>query len=72
MSLMLMLDEEMANAADAMAPHKNFLDPNNPRSVTNVASIPKPVSSTTACWISDLTTRIPTPDQLAFTAALAE
>ena len=72
MSLMLMLDEEMADAADALAPHKSFLDVNNPRSVTSAASIPKPVSSTTACWIADQTTRIPTNEQLEFTAALAD
>jgi hypothetical protein len=72
MSIMLMLDEAMSKAADAMAPHKSFLDPNNPRSVTSVASIPKPVSSTIASWISDTTTRVPTPEQLAFTQSLAQ
>ena len=69
---MLMLDEEMSDFANAMAPHKNFLDPNNPRSVTNVASIPKPVSSTIGSWVSDVTTRTPTNEQLEFTRMLAE
>ena len=67
-----MLDEEMADAADALAPHKSFLDVNNPRSVTSAASIPKPVSSTISCYISDTSTRIPTQEQLEFTAALAD
>ena len=67
-----MLDEEMADAADALAPHKSFLDVNNPRSVTSAASIPKPVSSTMQNWIGDTITRIPTQEQLEFTAALAD
>ena len=72
MSLMLMLDEEMADAADALAPHKSFLDVNNPRSVTSAASIPKPVISSISHWVSSQALRTPTQEQLEFTAALAD
>ena len=72
MSIMLMLDQEMSRATDAMAPHKSFLDPNNVRSVTAAASIPKPVGSTIGNWLVDNTTRIPTEEQIAFTNSLSE
>lgn len=52
MSLMLMLDNFMADQIEALAPHKNILDPNQPRGLTNVADMPKPVASTINNWIS--------------------
>jgi hypothetical protein len=51
MSLQLMLDNHMSRAAEALAPHKNILDPNQPRNLTNVAEIPKPVASTISSWM---------------------
>jgi hypothetical protein len=71
MSLMLMLDNVMSEEAEALAPHRNILDPNNPRSLTNVADMSKPVASTINCW---MTTDMPLsndPRKQAFLASLA-
>ena len=72
MSLMLVLDNEMGDQIKPLAPHKNILDPNKPRSLTNVAEIPKPVASTISSWM--MTPSIPTndPAKLAFLAELAD
>ena len=71
MSVMLMLDQETSRATDALAPHKSMLDPNDPRSFTSNASIPKPVSSTISSYLADTITRIPNQEQLDFTKSLA-
>ena len=49
---MLMLDNYMSDAIEALAPHKNMVDPNKPRTLTGVASIPKPVASTIIAWLT--------------------
>lgn len=71
MSLMLMLDNMMSNEAEALAPHKNMIDPNQPRSLTSVAEIPKPVASTISSWMSTETLFIPDPTKQAFMTSLA-
>ena len=51
MSLMLALDNEQSDILEALAPHKNMYDANRPRTLTNVAEMPKPVASTITSWI---------------------
>ena len=72
MSLMLMLDNEMNDQIQDIAPHKNMLDPNNPRQLTNVARFPKPVAGTVANWVSGVD-RVPSnnPDKIRFLESLA-
>lgn len=71
MSLMLMLDNAMSRAAEALAPHKNMIDPNKPRSLTNVAELPKPVSSTIGAWMMTPTPPSNEPAKQKFLAQLA-
>ena len=71
MSVMLMLDDETSKATDFMAPHKNILDPNEPRALTSNASIPKPVSSTIANYLSNRDIRPQTKEQSDFLNSLA-
>lgn len=52
MSLMLMLDNQMSDQIEALAPHKNVIDINNPRTLTGAATMPKPVASTISNWIA--------------------
>lgn len=62
----------MAQQIQPLAPHKNIMDPNQPRSLTNVATIPKPVASTISSWM--MTPTIPTNDpvKIAFMASLMD
>lgn len=54
MNLVLLLDNDSADKADAnLAPHKNMLEINSPRELTNVARHPKPVASTIAHWLDN-------------------
>lgn len=63
----------MAAGAEALAPHKNILDPNQPRSLTNVATMPKPVASTISCWMSHATSDVSNdPVKRAFMESLAD
>ena len=52
MSLMLALDNEQGELLEAVAPHKNMYDANQPRKLTNVATIPAPVASTISSWMN--------------------
>jgi len=71
MSLMLTLDNVMSEQTEGLAPHKNILDPNKPRSLTSVANIPKPVASTISSWMSTPTVPTNDPKKQAFLASLA-
>ncbi len=51
MTMMFMLDNTMSRAVEALAPHKNMVDPNKPRTLTGVASMPKPVASSIIHWL---------------------
>jgi hypothetical protein len=51
MNLTLCLDNETANQAEPLSPHKNLLDIHNPRKLSGIAAIPKPVVSTIAHWL---------------------
>lgn len=51
MNLTLCLDNETADQAEPLAPHKNLLDIHNPRKLSGIAGIPKPVVSTIAHWL---------------------
>lgn len=72
MSLMLALDNYMTEELNALAPHRNILDTNKPRSLTSAASFPKPVSATINSWM--MCPRPPVTDQnkLAFMAELSD
>lgn len=74
MALMLMLDNYMSDQIEALAPHKNMLDPNKPRTLTSVASMPKPVASTISNWMTgfDRTPDQVLPHQEAFMNMLAD
>ena len=71
MSLMLMLDNDMGDEIHTLAPHRNVLDPNSPRSLTGVASIPKPVASTISAWLSRRDPPTPTQENSRFLMELA-
>ena len=71
MSYMLMLDNTMTDQIEALAPHKNIFDPNNPRSLTNAASMPSPVASTISSWIGQKRHVVTDPDKIKFLEALA-
>lgn len=66
-----MNDTYMSDQISALAPHKSFLDPNKPRSVTSVASIPKPVASTISSWIAAKEPYNNSPEDLAFLQSLS-
>jgi hypothetical protein len=51
MNLILANDNKTAKDIETLAPHKNMFDLNNPRALSNVASIPKPVISTISNWM---------------------
>lgn len=69
---MLAADNDMGDAIADLAPHKNFLDPNNPRTVSNVATMPKPVASTISNYLSNRKGKKPSePARAAFMLALA-
>ena len=66
-----MLDNDMSDQTADLAPHKNILDPNNPRTLTGAASMPKPVASTISNYIRMDRTNPPNANQIAFLEALA-
>lgn len=68
---MLMVDNYMSDQISALAPHKNMLDPNNPRALTDVASIPKPVASTISNFLATPRVISSDPAKRAFLEALA-
>lgn len=59
MSIMLVLDEKMSQAMNAFAPHKNVPDLLEPRKLSDVASITKPV----VAMISSVVGEKPTGDE---------
>lgn len=65
-----MLDNVMSEEAEALAPHKNILDPNQPKSLTNVAEMSKPVASTISSWMSETTPPSNDPRKLEFMLSL--
>lgn len=66
-----MLDNDMSEQIEALAPHKNMIDPNNPRSLTGVASIPKPVASTISAWLAHPRIKPVDPEKQKFLESLA-
>lgn len=71
MSLMLVPDNELADLMEPLAPHGSILDPNNPRSLTNVAKIPNPVASTISSWMKAPRPITDDPRKIAFLESLA-
>ncbi len=68
---MLMLDNTMSDQIEALAPHKNIFDPNNPRTLTNAASMPSPVASTISSWIGYARPTVNDRTKIQFLEALA-
>jgi hypothetical protein len=66
MSVVLALDKFTSNLLEDIAPHKNMLSLNKPRSITDNARFPKPVASTVANWIHSKETNECTYHQLDF------
>lgn len=52
MNIFSLIDQHMADQAEALAPHKNMIDINERRKLSGVAAIPKPVVSTIANWLA--------------------
>lgn len=51
MAAALALDQRTTRALErGLAPHKSVIDPNRPRTLTGMASYPKPVAATLAHW----------------------
>lgn len=73
MNLILALDNKTAKDLEHLAPHKNCLDLNKPRSLSAAASLPKPVASTIARWMHHNDNGAPiAPHKLAFLESVAE
>lgn len=51
MNIVLSLDNKTTDELQHLAPHKNMIDLDNPRSLTSAAKIPKPVASTISNWL---------------------
>ena len=51
MNLILALDNVTSDQLEALSPHKNMYDLNSPRTLSNSASLPKPVVSTISNWV---------------------
>lgn len=51
MNLTLCLDNVTADQAEPLAPHKNIMDIHDPRKLSGIAAIPKPVVSTISNWL---------------------
>lgn len=51
MNIILALDNVTSEQLETLAPHKNMYDLNVPRTLSNAASLPKPVISTISNWI---------------------
>lgn len=71
MALMLVPDNEHGRMLEALAIWKNMYDPNKPRSLTDVATIPKPPACTFSHWITYPRETPPAPEQVAFLRSLA-
>lgn len=71
MAMMMVPDNEKGRDLEALAPHKNMYDPNKPRSLTAVATIPKPPACTFSHWITYPREAPPGPEKIAFLRSLA-
>jgi hypothetical protein len=72
MTVILMLDNKMSEAIQALAPHKNMLDPDRPLELTNVAAVPKTQASNLSNWMRGTDRNsIQTPDQKSYLEQLA-
>jgi hypothetical protein len=71
MNMVLALDNSVAKDMESLAPHKNMLDLNQPRSLSSAASIPKPVASTISRWLCDNDAVAFDPQKQAFLESLA-
>lgn len=71
MNLTLCLDNDTADQAEPLAPHKNIMDIHNPRKLSGIAAIPKQVVSTIANWLHNDEVEVYTAEQIAFTNSLA-
>jgi hypothetical protein len=71
MNIVLALDNATAHELENLAPHKNCLDINRPRTLSNAASLPTPVASTIANWMSFPAELEQDPVKLDFLRAMA-
>ena len=69
---MLMLENDLSDEIEALDGHKTVFDPNNPRSLTNAASMPAPVASTISAWIGYPRVLSNDPAKIAFLTSLAD
>lgn len=49
--IILMLDDKLTSAVAPLQLHKNIFDPNKPRTISDVPSLPKPVVANIIQWI---------------------
>jgi hypothetical protein len=71
MNLTLCLDNDTADQAEPLAPHKNILDIHNPRKLSGIAAIPKPVVSTISNWLHSDEKKLATAEQTSFLNSIA-
>ena len=71
MNLTLCLDNDTADQAEPLAPHKNMMDIHNPRKLSGIAAMPKQVVSTMANWLHRDETVVYSEHQKAFMDSLA-
>lgn len=70
MNLVLANDNITSDYLDALAPHKSMLSLNQPRKLTSIARMPKPVASTISSWIHTQEQQCNDPAKLAFMQSL--
>jgi hypothetical protein len=71
MNIVLAMDNATAHELENLAPHKNCLDINRPRTLSNAASLPTPVASTIANWMSYPPDAVTDPAKIAFMQSIA-
>jgi len=71
MNITLCLDNVTADQAEPLSPHKNMMNIHNPRKLSGIAAIPKPVVSTIANWMHSPRDKEPSEQQRDFLNKLA-
>ena len=71
MNLTFCLDNVTAEQTKPLSPHKNILSIHNPRHISNVSGIPKPLVSTISNWMSKPRLDAPSIEKVAFLKSLS-
>jgi hypothetical protein len=70
MNLFIATDNYMADAMKPLAPHMNFFNDNEPRQLSDAASLPRPLVSTILTWYGAARVEPITQENMDFLASL--